>query len=147
MDQVIKIESINFNELVKASNAMALNDSLKSKMTEALNREFTDEEQRWYVANLYVYMHYHPTNDFPINLEHVYKMMGFSHKKNAKRTLENNFTKDEDYKISLLRTEKRKNDDEKVGPLTEGVLLPTEQNLGGRPDETIKLNNLAFKVN
>jgi phage anti-repressor protein len=145
MDQVIKIESINFNELVKASNAMALNDSLKSKMTEALNREFTDEEQRWYVANLYVYMHYHPTNDFPINLEHVYKMMGFSHKKNAKRTLENNFTKDEDYKISLLRTEKRKNDDEKVGPLTEGVLLPTEQNLGGRPDETIMLNIDTFK--
>jgi phage anti-repressor protein len=95
-------------------------------MTEALNQEFIDEEQKWYVANLYVYMHYHPTNDFPINLEHVYKMMGFSHKKNAKRTLENNFTKDEDYKIALLRREKRKNE-------------------GGYNDETIMLNVDTFK--
>ena len=74
-------------------------------MVETLNQEFTDDEQRWYIANLYVYMHYHPTNDFPINLENVYKMIGFAHKKNAKRTLENNFTKDEDYKIIMVRDE------------------------------------------
>jgi hypothetical protein len=126
MDQVIKIESVNFNELVKTSNISVLNTSLQSKLAETLNQEFTDEEQRWYIANLYVYMHYHPTNDFPINLEHVYKMMGFSHKKNAKRTLENNFTKDEDYKVALLRTEQRKNE-------------------GGYNDETIMLNVDTFK--
>jgi hypothetical protein len=52
---------------------------------------------------------------YPINLENVFKMIGFANKGNAKRTLENNFTKDEDYKIisiknnlekQLLRTEK-----------------------------------------
>ena len=59
-----------------------------------------------YIANLYVYLNYHPSNDFPINLENVFKMMGFAHKKNAKRTLENNFTKDEDYKTSLFPKEK-----------------------------------------
>lgn len=47
-------------------------------------------------------MNYHPTKDFPINLETLVKLVGFAHKKNAKRTLENNFTKDEDYKITVL---------------------------------------------
>ena len=36
-------------------------------------------------STFYVYMNYHPINDFPINLENVLKMMGFAHKKNAKR--------------------------------------------------------------
>ena len=34
--------------------------------------------------------------------------MGFAHKKNAKRTLENNFTKDDDYKITVLPKEQGK---------------------------------------
>ena len=54
-----------------------------------------------------MYMNYHHTNDYPINLEHVFKMIGFANKENAKRTLKNNFTKDEDYKILLVRTDER----------------------------------------
>jgi phage anti-repressor protein len=114
MDQVIKIESVNFSELVKTSNISVLNTSLQSQLAATLSQEFTDEEQRWYIANLYVYMHYHPTNDFPINLDHVYKMMGFSHKKNAKRTLENNFVIDEDYKVTVLPREHGKFTDETI---------------------------------
>jgi len=64
-----------------------------------------------------------------VDLENVYKLMGFAHKKNAKRTLENNFTLNEEYKI---------------------LLLPREQNLkkkdlGGRPEEQILLNVDTFK--
>jgi hypothetical protein len=125
-DKCIIPETINFIELVKTGNINALNESLQSKMIMILNQEFTDEEQRWYIANLYVYMHYHPTNDFPINLDHVFHMIGFANKGNAKRTLENNFTKDEDYKVALLRKEKRKNE-------------------GGYNDETIMLNVDTFK--
>lgn len=28
-----------------------------------MNKEFTEEENRWYIANLYIYMNYHPTNE------------------------------------------------------------------------------------
>ena len=69
----------------------------QSKMIENLTKEFTEEESKWYIANLYIYMNYHPTNDFPINLETLVKLVGFAHKKNAKRTLENNFTKDGEF--------------------------------------------------
>ena len=54
-------------------------------------------------------MNYHPTNDFPINLENVFKMIGFAHKGNAMKTIKNNFTKDEDYKLLIIPREKKQN--------------------------------------
>jgi phage anti-repressor protein len=57
------------------------------------------------IANLFMYMNYHSTTDYPINLETAVKILGFAHKKNAKRTLENNFIEGEDYKITVLPTE------------------------------------------
>ena len=73
-------------------------------MIDVLNNEFTDNEQRWYIANLYMYMNYNSTDEFPIDLENVFKLIGFLHKKNAKSTLENKFTDGEHYIIKLLPT-------------------------------------------
>ena len=134
---MIKTDSVDFNALIKNSTVLTLNG--QSKMIDTLTKEFTEEESRWYIANLYIYMNYHPTNDFPINLETLVKLVGFAHKKNAKRTLENNFTKDEDYKVTVIPKEHGKK-----------VLLSKEQNLntkdlGGRPEEQIMLNIDTFK--
>jgi phage anti-repressor protein len=142
MDQLITNKPINFNDVVKNSNTTISLD-IQSKLVELMNIEFTEEEQRWYVANLYVYINYHATNDYPINLEDVYKMIGFVHKKNAKRTLENNFIEGEDYKTSLLPKEKSSNEE-------EVLLLPTEkqktdENRGGHNKETVMLNVDTFK--
>jgi len=76
--------------------------NIQSKMIQILNEEFTETEQQWYIANLYIYMHYHPINDYLINLENIFKMLGFANKSNAKRTMDNNFTVNEDYKITVL---------------------------------------------
>ena len=62
-----------FNALVQNAD---LSVNFKSKILEELNKNFTENEQRWYIANLFIYLHYHPTNDYPINLENVYKMIG-----------------------------------------------------------------------
>lgn len=103
MTQMIKPDSVDFNALIKNSKVLTLNG--QSRMIDTLTKEFTEEESRWYIANLYIYMNYHPTNDFPINLETLVKLVGFAHKKNAKRTLENNFIKNEDYKVTVLPKE------------------------------------------
>lgn len=100
LSEFITPECINFNELIKNSNT-TLSLNCQTKMSSILNEEFTIQEQKWYVTNLFMYMHYHPTFDFPINLEHVFFMIGFANKGNAKRTLENNFIKDEDYRIII----------------------------------------------
>lgn len=128
MNQIIAPKSINFNELVKNSNT-TLSLNLETKMINVINTEFTEEEQQWYIANLYIYMNYHPSNDYPINLEHVFKMIGFANKENAKRTLKNNFTKDEDYKTVFVRKDENLN----------------SKDLGGRPTEDVMLNIDTFK--
>jgi phage anti-repressor protein len=94
-------ETINFTALVQSSNT-TLSLNLQQRMIQILNEKFTEKEQKWYVANLYMYLHYDSTTDYPINLEDVFKMIGFANKSNAKRTLKNNFTLDEDYKITVL---------------------------------------------
>ena len=109
MNQIITPKSINFKDLVKNANT-TLSFNIETKMINILNKEFNEEEQKWYIANLYIYMHYHPTNDYPINLEDVFKMIGFANKGNAMKTIKSNFTKDEDYKILLVRKDERKNE-------------------------------------
>ena len=89
MNKIITPNAINFNELVKNSNS-TLSINVQSKMITKLNTTFTEDEQKWYIANLYMYMHYHPTNDYPINLEDVFDMIGFANKGNAMKTIKNN---------------------------------------------------------
>lgn len=114
---MIKLGSVDINNLIKSNTTLSLNG--QSNMIDLLNKEFTEEENRWYTANLFIYMNYHPTKDFPINLETLVKLVGFAHKKNAKRTLENNFTKDEDYKIIKLPREQKQN----AGRCEEEIML------------------------
>jgi phage anti-repressor protein len=121
MTQMIKTESVDFNALIKNSTVLTIDG--QSKMIDTLTKEFTEEESRWYIANLYIYMNYHPTNDFPINLDTLVNLVGFAHKKNAKRTLENNFTKDEDYKILLLPKEEQVKTNGGAGLNKERVML------------------------
>lgn len=123
--QLVKLESVNFQELV--SGKINLSIDFRSKLVERLDEYFNDNDKRWYVANFFVYLNYHPTKDYPINLEDVYKYIGFANKANAKRTLKNNFAQDEDYKV---------------------VVIPRDENLndkGGRPEEDIMLNIDTFK--
>jgi phage anti-repressor protein len=136
--ELVTPETVNFTELVKSSNTTnSLN--IQSKIVELLNTEFTEPQQKLYVANLWMYTNYHPTNDFPISLEDVFKEIGFANKGNAKKTLENNFVLNEDYKIIhnlgderlLVRTEKQTNQ--------------TQNNRGGHNCERIVMNTDTLK--
>jgi hypothetical protein len=59
MNQIVP-KTINFDELVKNSTT-TLSLELQTKLVQYLNNEFTEQEQQWYIANLFVYMNYHPT--------------------------------------------------------------------------------------
>jgi len=129
-NNIIKPEHIDFNALVQNADVSV---NFQSKILDELKLNFTESEIQWYMANFYCFLHYHPTNDFPINLENIYKMIGFANKGNAKRTLENNFTAEEDYKILLLPREKQKSNSN------------TTETRGGHNDETIMINIDCFK--
>jgi len=95
---------INFNDLLKNENTI-FSKNIGTIINNIITEKFTQKEQQWFRAILYVDMNYHSTNDFPINLEDVYKLIGFANKGNAMKTIKNNFNKDEDYKIIILRME------------------------------------------
>jgi hypothetical protein len=130
MNQMIKAETVNYKELVSKSTKLSL--TIQSKLVDKLKNHFNEEEQRLYIANLYMYMNYNSTEEYPINLETVWKFAGYSNKANAKRLLKNNFTKEKDYKIVFIRTDENPKDEK-------------NKDLGGRPEETIMLNINTFK--
>lgn len=99
---------INFDELVKTNSL--LSDDCQSKLINSITQEFTETEKEWYVYNLFMYLNYDSTKDYPVNLEDVYKLIGFANKGNAMKTIKNNFTEGEDYKKLLFRTEKQVKD-------------------------------------
>lgn len=110
----------------------------KTKLVEKLQQHFSEEEQRQYVCNLFLYLNYHPTDDFIINLENVWKFIGFSNKANAKRLLKHNFKEGTDYKIVFIRSDENKT-----------LLIRSDEqkkdNRGGHNEETIMLNINTFK--
>ncbi len=77
----------------------------KTKLINKLEEHFSEEEQKLYVSNLFLYLNYHPVDDFVVNLENVWKFIGFANKANGKRLLKQHFIENRDYKISLIRTD------------------------------------------
>lgn len=137
---LIRADTVDFDELVKNSTSK-LSLALTSEVVQELEKNFTSDEQKWYIAQLYMYLNYHPTEDYPVNLENVYKVIGFANKGNAKKTLENNFTKEEDYKIY---------EDKEIKPASvygKAGFDEVNRNLGGagKNKEKIMLNTDTFK--
>mgnify|MGYP003402187153 CR=1 FL=1 len=49
---MIKLGSVDINNLIKSNTTLSLNG--QSNMIDLLNKEFTEEENRWYTANLFI---------------------------------------------------------------------------------------------
>jgi hypothetical protein len=81
-------------------------------------------------------LNYYPIDDFVINLDNVWKFIGFSNKGNAKRLLQQNFVQDKDDQKLLIRTEK------------QVVNLKDGKNIGGAGlnQETIVFLNIIKNV-
>lgn len=71
---------------------------------------FTEEEQKLYIVSFYSYLIYDKFTDFVVDLDDVWKWLGFSQKVNAKVSLIKNFKENIDYKISLLKVQEQKKD-------------------------------------
>ncbi len=73
------------------------NDDHSSKILEKIKNKFTNDEQNMFVANFYCYLNYNTRLDFVVDLDKVWKWIGFSQKIRAKELLINNFTENVDY--------------------------------------------------
>jgi phage anti-repressor protein len=116
------VDLIENNPITKLSNDYNVKFLIKIK------EQFTNFEQQLFLSSFYCYLNHHPTNDFVIDLDNVWKWMGFSQKCKAKSLLEKNFVLNKDY----------------VSPLYQQVKQTTHTK-GGHNKEIFMLNVKTFK--
>ena len=80
-----------------------------------------------FVSSFYCYLNYSQKNDFVIDLDEVWKWIGFSQKVKAKTLLEKQFTIDIDYKI-LLIAQGKQSTQTKGGHNKETIMLTINKN-------------------
>jgi len=93
--------SLNIVELIENNPITKLSSSYNGKLLTKIQEGFTDFEQQLFVSSFYCYLKCDTKNDFVIDLDDVWKWLGFTLKSSAKRILEQCFTIDKDYKLLL----------------------------------------------
>ena len=120
---------LNIVELIEKNPITKLSSDYNVKMLTKIKEQFTEFEQQMFLSSFYCYLNHHPTNDFVIDLDNVWKWMGFNNKYSAKRLLERHFIIEKDYTKSLIPTDEQ-----------------TTHIKGGHNKEIFMLNVKTFKT-
>ena len=92
-------KSLNIVELIETNPITRLSNTYQNKLLTKIKERFTDDEQQIFVASFYCYLNYH--DEFIIDLDNIWKWLGFNQKVKAKVLLENHFKINIDYIKSL----------------------------------------------
>ena len=122
------METLNIVNLIESNPITKLSSDYNYKLLVKIKDNFTDFEQHVFLSSFYCYLNYHPINDFVIDLDNVWKWIGFNQKVKGKSLLERHFTLNKDYIILTSHSGKQNN----------GIQ-------GGHNKETIMLNINTFK--
>lgn len=84
--------------LVKNSKISSLEDEYQVKLVQKIQDTFTEIEQQLFVSSFIEFINNDTEKDFIIDLDTIWKWIGFSRKEFAKKLLVKHFIKDVDYK-------------------------------------------------
>ena len=132
--------SVDIVNLIECNPITKLNGNYQSKMIEKVKGRFNDYEQQMFVASFFCFLNYDYKNDFVIDLDNVWKWLGFQQKYNAKYLLEKQFIINKDYKIFHNQSIEQIN--KSFAPEPSGAKKDTR---GGHNKEIIMLNVETFK--
>jgi hypothetical protein len=91
--------SVDIVNLIECNPITKLNGNYQSKLVEKVQKTFNNYEQQMFLASFYCYLKHDSKNDFVIDLDNVWKWLGFQQKYHAKYLLEKQFIVNNDYKI------------------------------------------------
>lgn len=132
--------SVDIVNLIESNPNTKLNGDYQSKLIEKVKNSFSNYEQQLFVSSFYCYLNYNSKTDFVIDLDNVWKWLGFSSKHKTKELLEKYFIINKDYKSLLSQAGEQKNS---IFALeASGAKTDTR---GGHNKETIMLNIETFK--
>ena len=131
---------LNIVELIEKNPITKLSNNYNNKLLNKIKEKFNEEQQKLFVSSFYCYLNYDKNKDFVVDLDNVWKWLGFKQKNNAKTLLEKNFIIDNDYVNIAFVTSKAKNEsninDEKI---------KKENNRGGHNKQTFMMTINCFK--
>jgi hypothetical protein len=76
--------SIDIVNLIEKNPLTKLSGNYQSIMVEKVRQNFNTYEQQMFVSSFYCYLNYDDKRDFVIDLDNVWKWIGFSQKVNSK---------------------------------------------------------------
>lgn len=120
--------SLDIVTLIENNPITRFNGNSQSKLIAKVQNKFTVYEQKLFLTSFYCYLNYDYKTDFLIDLDNIWKWLGFGQKVNAKMLLEKQFVLDIDYTKPILVQQK----------------LPPGSK-GGHNKETFMLNVDTFK--
>ena len=131
--------------LIEKNPMTRFNQTYQNKFIQKILQKFTQSQQQMFISSFYCYLNC-GKNEFIIDLENVWKWLGFGRKDFCKRVLDKNFIKDIDYIIQKPASQvgEAKAINESSIPATCGEKI-TEEKRGGLNKETILLNINTFK--
>jgi len=99
--------SLDIVHLIESNPIARFNQTYHSKIIDKLSVKFSNYDEKIFLSNFYCYLKYDKVNDFVIDLDNIWKYIGFRNKANAKRLLRNSFIIEKDYKILLLNIQEK----------------------------------------
>jgi hypothetical protein len=115
-------------EMIENTPITRLSSIYQNTFVERLKERFTENDQKMFLTSFYGYLNYNSRTDYVIDFDTVWEWCGFTQKVSAKKLLEKNFIKDQDYKCLLYQTEEQR------------------KGRGGKNKERIMITINAFKL-
>lgn len=86
------MQELNIVELIEKNPITKLSSTYNNKLLNKIKDNFSGFEQQLFVSSFYCYLNYDKNIDFIVDLDDVWKWLGFTQKVSAIRVLEKNFT-------------------------------------------------------
>jgi cell division septum initiation protein DivIVA len=141
--------TLNIVELIEKNPITKLSQTYNNFLLEKIQENFSTFEQQLFVSSFYCYLNYDKNTDFVIDLDDVWKWLGFTQKAHVKPMIESNFKLNVDYTISIPEFKKTKTDQQSGGSDEEQPsesTVPAKPKNGGQNKQTIKLTIRCFKL-
>jgi hypothetical protein len=128
------MNELNIVDLIEKNPITKLSKPYNNRFLLKLKETFNDFEEQLFVSSFYCYLNYDKNIDFVVDLDNIWKWLGFAQKNNAIMLLEKCFKLDVDYK--------------KTSPLFGGPVLNNvkqEEKWGGQNRQIFMLTIKCFK--
>jgi hypothetical protein len=95
------MSELNIVTLIEQTPLVKLTEHSQHKFIEKFQEQFTDDQQKLFASSFYCYLNY-DKSDFVINLNDIWKWLGFSRKSDCKKILVKHFKDEIDYSVLAI---------------------------------------------